>query len=100
MTELRWQWLDNREQPDGSMVVYHWPLNVVERYCVDSGNAVRAIPGDRCLSHGDRDVMCTTAQRMPPECRHLRLSPNHPYPHCSECGVTGEDVTAEVASGR
>jgi hypothetical protein len=93
----RWQYLGHREQPDGSTVVYHWPMNAIERYCVDSGRAVR-VPGDRCLSHGARGVMCTTAERMPPKCEHTRLSPNHPYPHCSECGIDGEDVTAQMAT--
>jgi hypothetical protein len=93
----RWQFLDTRELPDGSEVVYHWRMDVAERYCVDSGRVVSPIPGDRCLSHGARGVMCTTAERMP-ECQHTRLSPIHPYPHCSECRQDGEDVTAEVAA--
>lgn len=93
----RWQFLDTRELPDGGEVVYHWPMGG-ERYCVESGRAVHPIPGDRCLSHGNRDVMCTTAELMPPECQHSRLSPNHPYPCCEECGLSGEDVTAEVAA--
>lgn len=56
-----------------------------ERYCVDSGRPVGLISGDRCLAHGDRDVMCTTALRAP-RCQHSHLSPSHPHPHCSECG--------------
>lgn len=55
-----------------------------ELYCVDSGRPVK-VEGDRCIRHGDRSVMCTTAVR-PAQCTHPRLSPNHPYPHCSECG--------------
>jgi hypothetical protein len=57
----------------------------VEAYCVDSGRAVRWEAGDRCLHHGAADVPCVTALRVP-QCRHEHLSPNHPYPHCSECG--------------
>lgn len=68
-----------------------WPSVESERYCVDSGHAVRPIPGDRCLSHGNRGEMCTTALRSP-RCQHLRLSPNHPYPHCSECGADGKEA--------
>jgi hypothetical protein len=56
-----------------------------EGYCVDSGRPVRLIPGDRCRAHGASPVMCTTAVRDP-RCTHPHLSPNHPYPHCSECG--------------
>jgi hypothetical protein len=57
----------------------------VERYCVDSGRPVHMIPGDRCLLHGAADRMCRTDVR-PAQCEHPHLSPNHPYPHCSECG--------------
>ncbi len=60
-----------------------------ERYCVDSGRPVHLIPGDRCIRHGNRDVMCTTATRGP-LCKHPHLSPNHPYPRCSECGRSGQ----------
>jgi hypothetical protein len=65
---------------------YTWPTGP-ERYCVDSGRAVRMIPGDRCVAHGNHGEMCTTAIRVPGKCRHDRLSPNHPYPHCAECGL-------------
>jgi hypothetical protein len=88
-----WQHLDHR-QIGGRNVVFHWPATT-ERYCVDSGRAVRMIPGDRCLRHGSRDEMCTTAVRAPARCMHEHLSPNHPHPHCSECGQDAEDVTAE-----
>lgn len=64
----------------------------MERYCVDSGRAVRPIPGDRCLDHGAAPEMCRTALRDP-QCQHPHLSPNHPYPHCSECG---RDLTEET----
>lgn len=57
----------------------------IERYCIDSGRPVHMIPGDRCLSHGAAADMCTTDVR-PAQCEHPRLSPNHPYPCCSECG--------------
>lgn len=57
----------------------------VERYCVDSGRAVRMIAGDRCLKHGNRDTPCYTSLRVP-RCAHEHRSPNHPNPHCSECG--------------
>jgi hypothetical protein len=57
----------------------------VERYCVQSGRPVRMIPGDRCRSHGAAGTPCTTDVR-PAQCEHSRLSPNHPRPHCSECG--------------
>lgn len=66
-----------------------------ERYCVDSGRPVSMIPGDRCRAHGASDVMCTTALRDP-RCKHLHLSPNHPWPHCSECG---QDLSPAVAPG-
>jgi hypothetical protein len=56
-----------------------------ERYCVDSGRAVSMTPGDRCLHHGAADAMCATDVR-PAQCEHPHLSPNHPHPHCSECG--------------
>jgi hypothetical protein len=92
-----YQHLDNREV-DGKPYVIHWPLMVTERYCVDSGAPVR-VPGDRCIRHGARGEMCTTAVRSPGRCEHPRLSPNHPYPHCSECGIDGDDVTAEWAPG-
>lgn len=55
-----------------------------ERFCVTSGRAVQHA-GDRCMAHGAADSMCTTAVR-PAQCAHPHLSPNHPYPHCSECG--------------
>lgn len=61
-----------------------WPFDV-ERYCVDSGRPVRMIPGDRCIEHGGAPTMCTTDVR-PAQCTHPHLSPNHPTPHCSECG--------------
>jgi hypothetical protein len=96
MTEPRWQHLDTREI-DGRTVVWHWPARV-ERFCADSFRAVRLIPGDRCLRHGAADRPCITGLRKPPECEHEHLSPNHPYPHCSECGQTAEDVTAQVAA--
>lgn len=56
----------------------------VERYCIDSGRPVKN-EGDRCRSHGAAPMMCTTDVR-PAQCEHPHLSPNHPYPHCSECG--------------
>jgi hypothetical protein len=56
-----------------------------ERYCIESSRPVRMVPGDRCLIHGAADAPCTTALR-PAQCEHPRLSPNHPHPHCSECG--------------
>jgi len=55
-----------------------------ERYCITSGRPV-AHEGDRCLSHGAAATMCTTDVR-PAQCEHPRLSPNHPYPRCEECG--------------
>jgi hypothetical protein len=57
----------------------------VERYCVDSGRPVSMIPGDRCIAHGNAASQCMTDVR-PAQCEHSRLSPNHPHPHCSECG--------------
>jgi hypothetical protein len=60
-------------------------MSTTERYCITSGRAVSLIPGDRCLAHGAADRPCDTALRAP-ECQHPHLSPNHPYPHCSECG--------------
>jgi hypothetical protein len=63
---------------------WHYP-SPVERYCVDSGRPVRMIPGDRCRAHGAASKPCTTDVR-PAQCEHPHLSPNHPYPHCSECG--------------
>lgn len=58
---------------------------MLEAYCVDSGRPVRYEAGDRCLHHGNRATPCYTALREP-RCAHPHLSPNHPYPHCSECG--------------
>jgi len=58
----------------------------IERYCVISGRPVHMVPGDRCLDHGAAPTMCPTDLR-PAQCQHPRLSPNHPQPHCSECGV-------------
>ncbi len=55
-----------------------------ERYCIDSGRPVQR-EGDRCRSHGAAADMCTTDVR-PAQCEHPRLSPNHPYPCCEECG--------------
>jgi hypothetical protein len=66
-----------------------WTANLPEIYCVDSGLSVIR-EGDRCRSHGARGEMCTTARRPIPKCRHDHLSPNHPYPRCSECGANGE----------
>ena len=57
----------------------------LERYCVESGRAVSMIAGDRCIKHGAADRMCATDLR-PAQCEHPHLSPNHPSPHCSECG--------------
>lgn len=57
----------------------------LERYCVTSGRAVSMTPGDRCLHHGAADKPCDTDLR-PAQCKHEHQSPNHPYPHCSECG--------------
>jgi hypothetical protein len=95
MTEPTYQHLDHREQPDGSVVVNHWPI-LPEAYCVDSGRAVRDEAGDRCIRHGDRGVACTTAVRMPGKCEHRNLSPNHPRPRCSECGL--DPLFVEVRS--
>ncbi len=61
-------------------------MTTAEAYCVDSGRPVRYEAGDRCLSHGGRDVACTTALRDP-RCTHPHPSPNHPTPTCSECGA-------------
>jgi len=33
------------------------------RVCLDSGLAVRMIPGDRCLAHGAAPTACRTAVR-------------------------------------
>jgi hypothetical protein len=57
-----------------------------ERYCLESGLPVGPIPGDRCIAHGASDTPCMTGLRAP-QCRHERQSPNHPYPHCAECGA-------------
>lgn len=65
----------------------------VERYCVVSGRPVRMIPGDRCIEHGAAGRPCATDVR-PARCTHPRLSPNHPHPHCCECGC---DLTIEEA---
>ena len=62
-----------------------------ERYCTTSGRAVSMTPGDRCLVHGAADKPCT-ADIRPAQCQHEHLSPNHPWPHCSECG---RDVPAQ-----
>lgn len=55
-----------------------------ERYCINSGRPVIR-EGDRCVRHGAAPDMCTTDVR-PAQCEHPRLSPNHPYRCCSECG--------------
>jgi hypothetical protein len=65
----------------------------IERYCVDSGRAVSMIPGDRCLHHGARDTPCLTARRTA-RCTHEHRSPNHPQPHCSECGRDIPEATS------
>lgn len=67
-----------------------WPTPKSEAYCVDSGRPVRYEAGDRCIHHGNRGEACTAALRDP-RCEHPRLSPNHPYPHCSECGLDGRE---------
>ena len=95
MSEPKWQHLDHRVIADRE-VVFHWPATT-ERFCLESGRAVRMIPGDRCLNHAASDQPCFTGLRMPPECMHEHLSPNHPQPHCSECGQDAQDVTAEMA---
>lgn len=56
----------------------------VERYCLVSGRPV-IHAGDRCRAHGAARAMCTTDVR-PAQCEHPHRSPNHPTPHCSECG--------------
>lgn len=63
-----------------------------ERYCITSGRPVQR-EGDRCLSHGAAADMCTTDVR-PAQCGHPRLSPNHPYPCCSECGKKLQEAAA------
>jgi len=63
----------------------HW-----ERYCVDSGRPVHMIGGDRCLSHGDQYEPCFTSIRIA-KCKHPNRSPNHPRPHCAECGLDLEE---------
>lgn len=63
----------------------HELFGPLERYCIESGRPVRMIPGDRCRAHGAASTMCITDVR-PAQCEHPYLSPNHPYPHCSECG--------------
>lgn len=65
------------------MTVPSWPFPV-ERYCTTSGRAVKH-EGDRCRAHGAAPTMCRTDLR-PPQCTHPHLSPNHAWPHCSECG--------------
>lgn len=77
-----------------------WDLAREERYCVDSGRAVNLIPGDRCIRHGMRSTPCFTAVREP-RCQHPRLSKNHPYPKCEECGRSGQrtSVTSPYSSG-
>lgn len=74
-------------------MIEQWPPDgiEVERYCLISGRAVSMIPGDRCLAHGAAAKPCMTDVR-PAQCRHEHLSPNHPRPHCSECG---KDVEPE-----
>jgi len=66
--------------------VEEWPPTWVdvERYCAASGRPVHH-EGDRCRSHGAADRPCTTDVR-PAGCEYPRLSPNHPYPCCEECG--------------
>lgn len=66
----------------------------VERYCVISGRPVSMIPGDRCIKHGDAVRPCDTDVR-PATCTHPHLSPNHPYPHCSECGRDLATITTK-----
>jgi hypothetical protein len=56
-----------------------------EGYCLESGRPVRYEAGDRCLAHGAADRPCRAGLRVA-QCQHPHLSPNHPYPHCSECG--------------
>lgn len=89
-----WQFLDHREI-NGRAVVLHWPATE-EGFCVASYRPIRYEAGDRCRAHGDAAEPCIAGLRMPPECEHEHLSPNHPYPHCSECGQTAQDVTAKV----
>ena len=83
--------------PESTHPAIIWEPVTEERYCVDSGRPVQLIPGDRCRSHGASGVMCTTAIRDP-RCQHLRLSPNHPYPKCSECGRSGRATRTTEAS--
>lgn len=58
---------------------------VMEGFCIESDCPVRYGVGDRCLVHGAVDAPCEAGLR-PAQCEHSRLSPNHPNPHCSECG--------------
>lgn len=69
-----------------------WDDVAEERYCVDTGNPMNLIPGGRCVSHGASRSMCYTAIRDP-RCKHPRLSKNHPYPKCAECGCIGRTYT-------
>lgn len=64
-----------------------WRKARSERYCVDSGVPVAAA-GDRCRRHGGARERCYTALRDP-RCQHPKLSPNHPYPRCEDCGNIG-----------
>ena len=76
-----------------------WKPVSEERYCVDSGRPVQLIPGDRCLKHGAHSTPCFTALRDP-RCEHPRLSKNHPYPKCEECGRSGKAaMTTDSHSG-
>lgn len=68
--------------------IIEWFAENEERYCVDSGRPVNLISGDRCLNHGSAKESCYTAIRDP-RCEHLRVSKNHPYPKCEECGRIG-----------
>jgi hypothetical protein len=64
-----------------------WLSATSEMYCVDSGSPVQR-EGDRCIRHGAASTFCYTSVRDP-RCEHPRVSPNHIYPHCSECGRNG-----------
>jgi hypothetical protein len=92
-----WQILDHRELPGGGWIVYHWPAEYVERFCASSYRPMHP-DADRCRDHIGAPRPCEVWHRQPPECMHEQLVPNRPHPRCAECGLVGEDVTAEMGA--
>lgn len=98
--------LQNRPSPwsPDSRVVYSWPLDVPEAFCIagdiaftDDAHRVIVHNTGNCALHVMAEEPCIVAWRSPPECRHERinlLNVDRSAPQCATCGLVGADVSA------